>query len=126
MLEVKSAQVQPALHSEKLPPQGKNILYDRQIALNPLYFPRDRKCKEDLRRIEIWIPEKQEKLVLLTNIKHLAASTIAAIYKDRWQIELFFKALKQNLRIKTFVGTSANAVHIQIWTALISMLLLIK
>lgn len=109
---------------EKLSPQGKNILYDRQIALNPLYFPRDRKCKEDLRRIEVWIPEKQEKLVLLTNIKHLAASTIAAIYKDRWQIELFFKALKQNLRIKTFVGTSANAVHIQIWTALISMLLL--
>ncbi|MFO8010131.1 MAG: transposase, partial [Dehalococcoidia bacterium] len=47
-----------------------------------------------------------------------------AIYKDRWQIELFFKALKQNLKIKTFVGTSANAVKIQIWTALIAMLLL--
>ena len=54
----------------------------------------------------------------------LAASTIAAIYKDRWQIELFFKALKQNLKIKTFVGTSANAVKIQIWTALIAMLIL--
>jgi len=52
------------------------------------------------------------------------ASTIAAIYKDRRQIELFFKALKQNLKIKTFVGTSANAVKTQIWTALISMLLL--
>ncbi|GAB6271553.1 MAG: hypothetical protein STSR0003_13970 [Smithella sp.] len=47
------------------------------------------------------------------------ATTIAAIYKDRWQIELFFKALKQNLKIKTFVGTSANAVKIQIWTAVI-------
>ena len=54
----------------------------------------------------------------------LAASTIAEIYKDRWQIEIFFKLLKQNLRIKSFVGTSANAVWIQIWTALIAMLLI--
>jgi Transposase DDE domain len=54
----------------------------------------------------------------------LAATTIAAIYRERWQIELFFKALKQNLKIKTFVGTSANAVRIQIWTALIAMLLI--
>ena len=53
----------------------------------------------------------------------LAASTIANIYKDRWQIEAFFKMLKQNLRIKSFVGTSANAVWTQIWTALIAMLL---
>lgn len=54
----------------------------------------------------------------------LGPTTIARIYKDRWQIELFFKALKQNLRVKTFVGTSANALHIQIWTALIALLLL--
>ena len=54
----------------------------------------------------------------------LGASTVAAIYKDRWQIELLFKTLKQNLKIKTFVGTSANAVKIQIWTALIAMLIL--
>lgn len=65
-----------------------------------------------------------EVLVFLTNHHGLGASTIAAIYKDRWQIELFFKALKQNLKIKTFVGTSANAVKTQIWTALIAMLLL--
>ena len=63
-------------------------------------------------------------LVLLTNHFTLSATTIAAIYKDRWQIELFFKALKQNLKIKTFVGTSANAVRTQIWIALIAMLLL--
>jgi IS4 transposase len=63
-------------------------------------------------------------LVFLTNHHHLGASTIAAIYKERWQIELFFKALKQNLKIKTFIGTSSNAVKTQIWTALISMLLL--
>ena len=65
-----------------------------------------------------------EVLEFLTNNLVLAASTIAAIYKDRWQIELFFKALKQNLRIKTFVGASGNALHIQIWTALIAMLIL--
>src|SRR5579863_56745 len=76
-----------------------------------------------MRRIEVWIEEKQESMVFFTNHLTLAASTIAAIYKDRWQVELFFKALKQSLRIKTFVGTSANAVMIQIWTALIAMLL---
>jgi hypothetical protein len=54
----------------------------------------------------------------------LAASTIADIYKDRWQIEVFFKLLKQNLRIKSFVGTSANAVWTQIWTAMIAMLVI--
>ena len=51
-------------------------------------------------------------------------ATIAAIYKERWQIEIFFKLLKQNLKVKTFVGTSANALKIQIWTALIAILLL--
>jgi len=77
-----------------------------------------------LRRIEVWDEAQQRTLVFLTNHRHFAASTIAAIYKQRWQIELLFKTLKQNLRIKTFVGTSANALQIQIWTALIAMLLL--
>ena len=63
-------------------------------------------------------------LQLLTNHFTLAATTIAAIYKDRWQIELFFKLLKQQLKVKTFVGTSANAVRIQIWSSLISVLIL--
>lgn len=76
-----------------------------------------------LRRIIVDLGDG-ETLALLTNNFNLGASTIAAIYKDRWQIELFFKALKQNLRIKTFVGTSANALKIQIWTALIAILLL--
>ena len=66
----------------------------------------------------------QREIVLLTNNMKLIADTITSIYKQRWQIELFFKAIKQNLKIKTFVGTSANAVHIQIWTALIAILLL--
>ena len=76
------------------------------------------------RRIEYFDAEQQRTLVFLTNHLELAATTIAAIYQDRWQIELFFKALKQNLRVKTFVGTSANALKIQIWTALIAILLL--
>ena len=59
----------------------------------------------------------------MTNHLEFGATTISQIYKDRWQIELFFKALKQNLKVKTFVGTSENALYIQIWTALIAMLL---
>ncbi|MCW5981189.1 MAG: transposase [Bryobacteraceae bacterium] len=62
------------------------------------------------------VEEKQETMVLVTNQLRLAARTIAAIYKERWQIELFFKALKQSLKVKTFVGTSENAAT-QIWTA---------
>jgi IS4 transposase len=74
--------------------------------------------------VTIWLEDKQEELVLLTNNFELAAATIAAIFKERWQIELFFKLLKQQLKIKTFVGTSANAVRIQIWTALIAVLVI--
>jgi hypothetical protein len=77
-----------------------------------------------LRRIEVWDQTQQRILVFLTNHRGFAASTIAAVYRQRWQIELFFKALKQNLRIKTFVGTSSNALQIQIWTALIALLVL--
>jgi IS4 transposase len=62
--------------------------------------------------------------VLLTNHPRFGSTTIAMIYKERWQIEIFFKTLKQNLKIKTFVGTSSNALKIQIWTALIVMLIL--
>ena len=81
-------------------------------------------CPYRLRRIEIVVPETGELITLLTNHLQFAATTVAAIYKDRWQIELLFKALKQNLRIKTFVGTTPNALHVQIWTALIAMLVL--
>jgi IS4 transposase len=74
--------------------------------------------------VEFYDEGKKTLLVFLTNNFKLGSTTIAAIYKDRWQIELFFKALKQNLKIKTFVGTSPNAVKIQIWTALIAILIL--
>jgi len=74
--------------------------------------------------VVVWDEEKEEEIVLITNHLRFGANTIAAIYKDRWQIEIFFKALKQNLKVKTFVGTSENALFIQIWTALIAMLLI--
>ena len=77
-----------------------------------------------LRRVIVRDPENERKIVLLTNHLEFGATTIAAVYKDRWQIELFFKALKQNLKVKTFVGTSENALYTQIWTALIAMLVI--
>ena len=107
---------------EREPPQNRRILKDQTIRLTGVGA--QEKCPHLLRRIEAVREDTGEVLVFLTNHHGLGASTIAAIYKDRWQIELFFKALKQNLKIKTFVGTSANAVKTQIWTALISMLLL--
>jgi hypothetical protein len=107
---------------EREVPQNRNILKDEMIELRgPKAIE---KCPHPLRRIEVYDPENKKILVFLTNHMTLGATTIAAIYKDRWQIEIFFKALKQNLKIKTFVGTSANAVKIQIWTALIAMLML--
>jgi hypothetical protein len=103
-------------------PRNRNVLKDEMIELKgPKAIE---KCPYPLRRIEVYDSEAGEVLVFLTNHLKLGATTIAAIYKDRWQIEIFFKALKQYLKIKTFVGTSANAVKIQIWTALIAMLIL--
>lgn len=99
-----------------------NVKRDQMIELTSAHA-RER-CTTRLRQVVVWDAEHKAEVVFLTNVFHLAASTIGAIYKDRWQIELFFKALKQNLKIKTFVGTSENAVNVQIWTALIAMLLL--
>jgi hypothetical protein len=99
-----------------------NILADQMINLPG--SGRNHSPVRLLRRVVVWDPAAGREIVLLTNNMKLAAGTIAAIYKQRWQIELFFKAIKQNLKIKTFVGTSSNAVRIQIWTALIAILLL--
>jgi len=109
------------LERHTVPTRG-NVTKDQTIQLTSQHA-RER-CPSRLRQVVVWDGEHERELVFLTNIFHLAASTIGAIYKDRWQIELFFKALKQNLKIKTFVGTSENAVNVQIWTALIAMLLL--
>jgi hypothetical protein len=107
---------------ERKVPQNRHILKDELIELRGLGAIE--KCPYPLRRIEAYDPETEKVLVFLTNQLELGSTTISAIYKDRWQMEIFFKALKQNLKIKTFVGTSANAVKIQIWTALIAMLIL--
>jgi IS4 transposase len=101
-------------------PEGQTILRDEVILLCSQQDIGPEAC---LRRIEVWVEGKQEAMVFVTNNMKLAASTITAIYKERWQIELFFKALKQSLKIKTFVGTTENAVQTQIWTALTAMLL---
>jgi hypothetical protein len=103
-------------------PKNSNVVKDQIIRLNPIMAGAP--CREELRLVTLWDERNQCEVKLLTNHMHFGATTIGAIYRERWQIELFFKALKQNLKIKTFVGTSANAVRIQIWTALIAILLL--
>ena len=107
-------------------PRGGAVLCDEVIELDVNLAPYGIELDSPIlfRRIVVQVPDRKEPMVFLTNHLDFAASTIAAIYKERWQIELLFKALKQNLRIKTFVGTSSNALNIQIWTALISMLIL--
>jgi IS4 transposase len=74
--------------------------------------------------VAVWDAVNQREIVLLTNLMESGSTTIAALYKDRWEIKLFFKAIKQNLKLNSFVGTSENALRIQIWTALIAILLL--
>jgi len=109
------------LERRPVPARGP-VLADEIIQLTSPHAAE--RCPGPLRQVVIWDAEQERSLTFLTNIFHLAASTVAAIYKERWQIALLFKALKQHLKIKTFVGTSENAVQIQIWTALIAMLLL--
>jgi hypothetical protein len=101
-------------------PKNRNILSDQLIQFNG--YQAKKNCPHPMRRVVVWDIENDREIVLLTNHLKFGATTISAIYKDRWQIELFFKALKQNLKVKTFVGTSENALYIQIWTALIAML----
>jgi len=103
-------------------PANRNIRSDQLIRFTGEKAQKD--CPSLLRRVVAWDPVNEREIVLLTNLQEFGATTIAAIYKDRWEIELFFKALKQNLKVKTFVGTSENALRIQIWTALIAILLL--
>jgi Domain of unknown function (DUF4372)/Transposase DDE domain len=101
-------------------PQRRGVLRDQVI-----FFYKLAQAGIDtyFRRIEFYDEEHDRVLVFLTSHRELAAATVAAVYKERWQIELFFRALKQSLRVKTFVGTSAQALKTQLWTALIAMLL---
>lgn len=96
--------------------RSKNVCDDETIKLNGNQTP--------FRLIHYISPDDQHEYYYITNAMHLPAQTIANIYKERWQIELFFKWIKQNLKIKTFIGTSVNAVMTQIWVALCVYLIL--
>jgi len=103
-------------------PKNRSILADEIVVL--CGAGAEEKCPDRLRRIVVWDAEQEREIVILTNHLEFGATTLANIYRERWQIELFFKALKQNLKVKSFVGTSENALRIQIWTALLALLLL--
>ena len=103
-------------------PQKRNIVFDEIIVLTG--ETTSEKFPGPLRRIVVHDKKKDEDIVLLTNHLNFGSTTISSIYKDRWEIELFFKTLKQNLKVKTFIGTSENALRIQIWTAMIALLVL--
>ena len=94
---------------------------DQTIILTTHYPAK--KYPETLRRVRYYDIERQKRLVFLTNNFQLPAETVAKLYKGRWQIEIFFKWIKQHLRIKSFFGTSENAVKVQIWTAIATYLL---
>jgi len=99
-----------------------NITSDQIIEMKGFYT--SKKCPLKLRRIRSKDTETGKYIVILTNNFIWSPTTIAAVYKDRWQIEIFFKTIKQNLKIKKFFGTSRNAVMTQIWIAMITYLLL--
>jgi hypothetical protein len=95
--------------------KSKGIMADQTVALDGFYTSKD--YPEHLRRISFCDPDTGKRLVFMTNNFTLAAEIVAALYQKRWQVELFFKWIKQNLRIKHFYGTSENAVKTQIWIA---------
>jgi transposase len=98
------------------------VVCDQTIGMNGFYIAKD--YPEYLRRIRFKDPESGKTLVFLTNNTALPPLTIAALYKNRWQVELFFKWIKQHLRIKRFLGTSENAVKTQIWCAVSTYVLI--
>jgi transposase len=102
--------------------RSTGVVCDQLIAMNGYYVAKD--YPEHLRRVRFKDPETGKNLIFLTNNTTLPALTIAALYKNRWQVELFFKWIKQHLRIKVFFGTSENAVKTQIWIAISTYLLI--
>jgi hypothetical protein len=118
---LKDNAVYAVLGTRAVPARG-SVVRDELITLTGVRTAA--KCPYPLRVVEVTDPTTGDPLVFLTNQLTFGPTTIARIYKDRWQIELLFKALKQHLKVKTFVGTSANALHIQLWTALIALLVL--
>lgn len=101
---------------------NKSIEYDWHVSLSN--SGTRKKYGKQLRMVQVWDEETDQYLEILTNNFTWTASTIAELYRRRWSIESFFKDIKTHLKIKSFIGTSLNAVMIQIWTALITILLL--
>ncbi|WOO32721.1 IS4 family transposase [Diaphorobacter limosus] len=102
--------------------RSSGVICDQSIAFNGFYAARH--YPEHLRRVRFKDPETGKTLVFLTNNTALPPLSIAALYKNRWQVELFFKWIKQHLRIKKFLGTSENAVKTQIWCAVATYVLI--
>jgi hypothetical protein len=102
--------------------RSTGVICDQRVMLNGFYSAKA--YPEHLRRVRFKDPESGKTLVFLTNNTVLPALTIAALYKGRWQVELFFKWIKQHLRIKRFLGTSENAVKTQIWCAVATYVLI--
>ena len=103
------------IYSHKIE-KGTGIKCDQTIMLSGYYASRD--YPEKLRRIKCYDKDKNSNIVILTNNFNIGALTVSELYKNRWKIELFFKWIKQHLRIKSFYGTSSNAVKTQIWIAI--------
>ena len=102
--------------------RSNGVICDQRVMLNGFYSAQH--YPEHLRRIRFKDPETGKTLVFLTNNTSLPSLTIAALYKSRWQVELFFKWIKQHLRIKRFLGNSENAVKTQIWCAISTYVLI--
>jgi transposase len=102
--------------------KDKGLIYDQTIMLNGFYKAQE--YPEHLRKVKYCDPQTKQVLIFLTNNTSLPALTIAALYKSRWQVELFFKWIKQHLRIKKFLGNSENAVKTQIWCAISTYVLI--
>jgi transposase len=102
--------------------RSTGIISDQRVMLNGFYS--GKKYPEHLRRVRFKDPETGKNLIFLTNNTALPALTIAALYKSRWQVELFFKWIKQHLRIKHFLGNSENAVKTQVWCAVATYVLI--
>jgi hypothetical protein len=111
------------LKDRKLPEHhAQHILKDEEIEL--MNSTSKEKYPNSLRRVAVWDDVNHQTIELITNNPKWSAQTIGQLYKERWQIEIFFRDIKQLMHIKTFIGTSENAVKIQIWTALITIMLL--
>ena len=102
--------------------RSTGVISDQQVMLNGYYSAR--KYPEHLRRVRFKDSESGKTLIFLTNNTALPALTIAALYKSRWQVELFFKWIKQHLRIKHFLGNSENAIKTQVWCAVATYVLI--